>query len=110
MGRLRTLILAVALTSAVAGVANACEPVWVRPISRDGAVLSLVQAVRWWKGEIVVAPVNPAERKRAAKTIKFNNVPLTCAWQTFRKGERVYVVDDWAAPISEVSFLPARGR
>jgi len=44
--------------------------------------------------------------------IAFNNRPLTCGWQTFHVGQRVYVFIDpeisWAAAASDVSFDRSR--
>lgn len=91
-----------------AGAAAACEPVWVRPVAltrHSSAFLGRVEAVDWLRGEITVAPERTLTGTAARTRIRYNNIPLTCGWQSFRQGERVYVFDsEWAAPPDQVTF------
>jgi hypothetical protein len=90
--------------------ASACEPVWVRPLDvarYKSVILGQVEAVDWFRGLITVAPIKAIIGKPVRVAVHYNNVPLTCAWQTFRAGERVYVFDfEWAAPVADVTFDP----
>ena len=112
--RYRFGLVLVAIAALAADEGQACEPIWVRPVplyAYSAAFLGKVESVDWLRGRVRVAP-SRVLAGRAAKSaeVTFNNIPLTCGWQMFWRGEAVYVFEDrapahsWAAYIGDVSF------
>ena len=110
----RSSCLVVAVAALVPAGSEACEPIWVRPLNvsiYSAAFVGKVESVDWLRGRVRVAQTRVLiGRPAQTAEVKFNNIPLTCAWQLFRPGEGVYVFEDdamassWAAPIGDVNF------
>jgi hypothetical protein len=97
------------LAATGSSTAKACEPAWVRPIPRSSAALGRVQTVNRLEGKVIIRLIRPKAKTPARLTIRYDNIPLTCAWQTFHEGEDVYVVDsEWAAAVSRITFDQSR--
>jgi hypothetical protein len=104
-------LAAVAVISfSFASAAMACEPIWVRPVhvaNYQIVFLGRVEAVDWFHGEITVVPIKALVGKPVRVKVRYNNIPLTCAWQSFWVGDQVYVFDaEWAASADKVTFAP----
>jgi hypothetical protein len=111
----RGLISLIAFAASVAcGDAQACEPVWVRPVDLSGyavAGVGAVEQVDWLRGRIRVVSL---KRLRGTPIgtfdINFNNIPLTCGWQFFQANDEVYFFINrspsfsWAALLRDVTF------
>jgi len=109
-----------AVAIGVASGTQACGPIWVRPVdvSRySAALVGRVQRVDWFRGRIRVASTRVLTGRPTQNVdIEFNNIPLTCGWQLFLPGDKVYVLIEkpnafsWAARLSDVTFESDEAR